>query len=581
MMDDALKAAFIAGAERLSAWADLIDSINVFPVADGDTGRNLAVSLAPLRCMDGDPEKTIRQLLFAAAGNSGNIAARFFAGFLTAQTREDLPEAAQNGRDAAWAAVADPKAGTMLTIFDVLAQTWEKDPEGARMIEQLEEAVKSTPDLLPELNAAGVADAGALGMFIFFEGFFASLHRSVKDLVPATERFKNLLRISADYRGSRESGHCISAVIRLDRSSDAASIEELLETDESLVVLPEGQSRKSGKSRESGSRVKVHFHTEDAEKARKRLGSAGAIETWGDEDLGEQTADFGRTIETGPIHIMTDGAGSITRAWARRYGITLLDSYILAGERAVPETAFSLDELYSFMRSRGRVSTSQASVFERHQHYESILSRHEKALYLCVGSVYTGNYETATAWKGKNDPQNRLTVIDTGAASGRLGLSVIATARMAQKADDPAAVIRYAKKAVAECEEYIFLDSLRYLAAGGRLSKTKSFFGDMLKKKPVISPLPGGAEKAGVVRDSEGQVRFALEKLERAAEKGGISSIMLEYTDNREWVEDKVQKEIRARYPDTEILLMPMSLTSGVHMGPGTWGVAVLPRQKY
>ncbi len=65
-MDELLQKSFIAGAERVAAWADLLDSINVFPVADGDTGRNLSISLFPLRNVGPDKQKIIQQLLFSA-----------------------------------------------------------------------------------------------------------------------------------------------------------------------------------------------------------------------------------------------------------------------------------------------------------------------------------------------------------------------------------------------------------------------------------------------------------------------------------------------------------------------------------
>jgi fatty acid-binding protein DegV len=130
---------------------------------------------------------------------------------------------------------------------------------------------------------------------------------------------------------------------------------------------------------------------------------------------------------------------------------------------------------------------------------------------------------------------------------------------------------------VERCEEYVFLDRLQYLAAGGRLSKSGAFFGDMLGMKPIISPLADGARKAGVVRDRAGQLRFALDKLKEGLNGQGKALIMIEYTDNAPWVTDTVQPEIARRYPGAEILIRPMSLTAGAHMGPGTWAVAFLP----
>ncbi len=87
MMED-FRQALVAGVERLTAWADLLDRINVFPIADGDTGRNLVISLAPLRRPDRDMQALSRDLLLSARGNSGNIASWFFQYFIQTNSRE-------------------------------------------------------------------------------------------------------------------------------------------------------------------------------------------------------------------------------------------------------------------------------------------------------------------------------------------------------------------------------------------------------------------------------------------------------------------------------------------------------------
>ena len=276
---------------------------------------------------------------------------------------------------------------------------------------------------------------------------------------------------------------------------------------------------------------------------------------------------------------MTDAAGSISREITADLGVTILESYITVGERSLPETHFAAEELYAAMRRGVKVSTAQASVFERHEHYRSVLDRYSRVLYLCVGSAFTGNCGEALAWQQRHDREGRFTIIDSGAASGRLGLLSLATARFARGTRDAEAVIRFARECVARCQEYVFLDTLRYLAAGGRLSRTGAFFGDMLRMKPVISPLPEGARKMGVVRNRTEQLKFAVEKLTAALERNGRAVIMIEYTDNLAWVTKKVQPEIVRRWSEAEIILHPMSLTSGAHMGPGTWAVAFLPER--
>jgi hypothetical protein len=76
----------------------------------------------------------------------------------------------------------------------------------------------------------------------------------------------------------------------------------------------------------------------------------------------------------------------------------------------------------------------------------------------------------------------------------------LAAARHASKGHDIGTVQDFARAAIDQAQELIFLDQLKFLAAGGRISRTQGFFGDLLRMKPVISPLPQGAVKVGVVR---------------------------------------------------------------------------------
>jgi hypothetical protein len=198
--------ACVAGVERVAAWSDVLDDFNVFPVADGDTGRNLITSLTPLRYLEQDLEDTIHNLLLSARGNSGNIAAQFFSGFLTADSYENLVIAARIGRDQARQAVSKPIPGTMLTVLDTLVDRLEntdfenKTDDIAKIIDRLEESVKSTPELLPKLKQANVVDSGALGMFMFLECFFKRLIGQHREFRPISSVFKGLLEISSSYQ---------------------------------------------------------------------------------------------------------------------------------------------------------------------------------------------------------------------------------------------------------------------------------------------------------------------------------------------------------------------------------------------
>jgi uncharacterized protein len=569
-MDDLLIKAFILGADRVAAWADLLDSINVFPIADGDTGRNMKISLAPLRELGQDRGITIHKLLMNARGNSGNIAARFFSEFLAVDSLEGIPAAARLGRDRAWKAVHDPKPGTMLTLFDALAEGLEKTSAAGTpgsftsVIGHLEEAVRSTPELLPRLKEAGVVDSGALGMFIYLEGFFKSLAGETDNFRPVTSVFGEGLRVAASFTAEQEDGYCVDITLDTKVGGDEA-VPLFTELGESVVVIP-GEDY-----------IKVHLHTGDAAGVRKRIESLGGIIRWSDDNLADQVREFRQVRSGQAIHVMTDAAGSVTRDDARRLGITLLDSYITIEDTAAPETCVDPAELYASMRRGARASTSQASEFERHELYRSVLGRYPRVLYLCVGSAYTGNFKVASQWKAEHDPEDRMTILDTGAASGRLGVIALAVAGFSNNADGPGAVVEYARRAIDRCQEYIFIDTLKFLAAGGRVSRTKAFFGNMLNMKPVVTPTAEGVISAGIAKTPDEQLAFALKKLAENAAPGSRPFIMLQHTDNRALIETAVMPEIRKRYPDADIRLRPLSLTTGVHTGPGTWSIAFLP----
>jgi len=169
-----------------------------------------------------------------------------------------------------------------------------------------------------------------------------------------------------------------------------------------------------------------------------------------------------------------------------------------------------------------------------------------------------------------------MTVIDTGVASGKLGLAARAVAELSLNVSNPSEVIAFARGAIQKVQEYIFLDRLQFLAAGGRISKTSAFLGNIFHIKPIISPYPDGARKIGVVKRLTDQVKFAFRQLEQGILKGQRATLLLEYSDNREWLEGEIKPEIERKFPLVQVILQSLSLTSAAHMGPGSWGIAFL-----
>ncbi len=569
----ALQQALADGYACLAAWSDLVDSINVFPVADGDTGANLRISLAPLQDTASSRQETIARLGRAAIGNSGNIAVAFFRPFAEAETVPALVRQATIGRAMARQAVAAPRDGTMLTLFDALAAglaglaAASAEERFRALRTRLRQAVLAGCQSLPELERAGVVDAGALAMFLFFDAYFAHLAGRRDHRVPVCELFAGRLAIRHAPPPVPDQEHCIEATLRHAAADPLTALSDL---GHSLVRT------------RNGAELKLHIHTTTPGQVQARLEDMGQLTGWSDEIIDSgRTGTLARSGRRRRIHIVTDAAGSMPRALARKLGITLLDSSLVINGCCRPESLWPPDELYRAMRNQHKVTTAQAPLTERGQRFDSLCQRFACSLYLCVGSAFSGTCQAATEWQRRHDPDNRLTVMDTGAASGRLGLIALLTARYADQGQPPEQVIARARELTTTCREYVFIDQLRYLAAGGRMPKLAGLVGDLLHMKPVVSPMPEGVRRLGLVRSQTDQVRFALARIEAEAIPSGDHPILLlQYTDNADWVRRTVLPRLRHRLPKAEIHVLPLSLTAGAHMGPGTWALAWAPQQE-
>ena len=568
MYDNLIKGV-ATGYERIVVWADILDRINVYPVPDGDTGRNLVMTLGACKNINSNLDSLISEMLLSARGNSGNIAAGFLAGFLTCNELSSLCASAEAGRDRAYRAIPNPQQGTMISLFDALCTSLKKSPPEETgtwvdsIIDELEETVRNTRDQLPELKKAGVVDAGALGMLVFLDPLLNTLAgRSVRPSF-FIDDLGNSFNVSANWQDRKYQGYCFDVLLKVEQEEQEV-IKHVMDMGESVVAMPDGEY------------LKVHLHASDRERVKQDLTAIGPILRWAEDDLSEQTIRFSEFKKSPAIHIMTDAAGSITRDMAQDLQITLLNSYIAVGNRCLPETYVDPSQLFKAMKAGAKVSTSQPSILEQHECYHNVMKSYDRVLYLCVGSFYTGNYDVVMKWKAQNDPENKMTIIDTGVASGKLGIIARASAELSLTVNDPLEVIDFARNAIDRVQEYIFLDTLQFLAAGGRMSKTGAFFGDVFHIKPIISPYPDGARKIGVAKSTKDQVKFAFRRLEKNILKDPKTILLLEYTDNREWLEGEIKREIERRFPLVKVISQSLSLTTAAHVGPGSWGIAFL-----
>ncbi|MFS0643533.1 DAK2 domain-containing protein [Siminovitchia sp. 179-K 8D1 HS] len=274
------------GADYLSANAELVDALNVFPVPDGDTGTNMKLSMnSGSKEVQKNGQDHIgkvgaafsKGLLMGARGNSGVILSQLFRGFSkeieakSALSSTEFARALEAGVQTAYKAVMKPVEGTILTVAkDAAKQAMETAKTTADITEVMErtlaaakKSLSKTPDLLPVLKEVGVVDSGGQGLVFVYEAFLAVLKGQVLPRVSRTDVRPMEELVNAQHHQNIhgfidteeiEFGYCTEFMVRFEKDQKTFH-EDIFRKDlskygDSLLVIADEEV------------AKVHIHSE-------------------------------------------------------------------------------------------------------------------------------------------------------------------------------------------------------------------------------------------------------------------------------------------------------------------------------
>ncbi|WP_153731247.1 DAK2 domain-containing protein [Sporosarcina obsidiansis] len=305
------------GAHHLHQNADYVDSLNVFPVPDGDTGTNMNLSMTSgARETERNAQEHIgltaqafsKGLLMGARGNSGVILSQLFRGFSKQIENEEqvnvqqFAEALQYGVETAYKAVMKPVEGTILTVAKDAANAAVSHQETVTdlaallelIVEEAKASLKRTPELLPVLKEVGVVDSGGQGLVYVYEGFLACLKG--EDLPEKTVVHNMDDLVKTEHHRSVQSfmntedivfGYCTEFMVKLDSAKlleqpfdEETFRQDLSELGDSLLVISDDEV------------VKVHIHTEEPGNALSYGQKYGALTRMKIENMREQHSEI-------------------------------------------------------------------------------------------------------------------------------------------------------------------------------------------------------------------------------------------------------------------------------------------------
>jgi hypothetical protein len=587
-----LNRAVIAGIRYLISRQDHLNKINVFPVPDGDTGTNMSFTMSAILevCIEGKQSRIdeftrviSEAAIDGARGNSGVLIAQYFVGFAEACEKQEklnyniLARAFENASKSARDAMEDPREGTILTVFQDLADQVNKSiNEGVDDIYEIMkegyqaalQSLKDTPEKLKILKKAGVVDAGAQG----FVDFLTGMMNFVKD---GSVKQIDLSNLSISNKENESEGHHLSEEIDINyRYCTECRIKGSNIKKQDLRA----QLKKNGDSLiVAGSKNTIHVHIHSNKPAQvfslcEKFGNVD--EQKADDMFHQQQLLDTKNIEKRSVAIVTDSAADFEDENLNIYIVPL--RYSFGSKGYIDKVSQTTSDFYNnLITSEYHPQTSQPTAGDFKKQYQFLASHYETIISLHLPKKLSGTYQSAKN-ASKQTPDSKITVIDTNNASVANGLIVKYAAKLVKAGKTHEEVIKGINKAIKKTDVYVVLKDLDYAVKGGRVNSTKKVIADFLNVKPIMTiKSDGSLGPTGVIWGQKN----TTEKINKFIGKKLDSNKMYDLAIGHSASEENAEFLRKALYQSCtnikSISILEIGCALGAHTGPGTLAVGI------
>lgn len=578
-----------AGIQRLLADQEHLNKINVFPVADGDTGTNMAITMSAVlsalrKGSDAHAGNTLTRVadaaLDGARGNSGAILAQFLLGvgdsaaMLPTLSAAQFSTAMTTGANYARHSLAEPREGTLLTVITDFARETAKlvGAQGVKdfftlftqALATARRSLQGTSQQLDELRKAGVVDAGAQGFVDLLEGMAEHLQRGV-DAEPAeiTVITADTNETSAGEEQDLTHRFCTECTVEGEGIDRRKLREELSALGSSLVLA--GTPRKT----------KIHIHVNEPPAAFRIAEQYGAVSGQKADDMQRQqhaTHAFVRGTAQRTA-VLTDSVADIPEEALDRLGIHVVPLRVHFGEHSyLDKIALSpqdfLDEL---VRNPLHPTTSQPPAGDFRRQFEFLGSHFGGVVSINVTAKASGTYNAALAAAERSASAARVRVVDSMNASIGEGLIAMHAAELAAQGLDPASVHQGALAAARKTRTFALIGSLDYAVRGGRVKPRIKALADMLRLTPLLATRTDGRISPGGVLLGRNDLPAKFARfITRRLRSGRRYAIGIGHANAEDAANELLERLQRAHPGIESSFVMPVGSALSVHGGPGT-----------
>jgi DegV family protein with EDD domain len=268
------------------------------------------------------------------------------------------------------------------------------------------------------------------------------------------------------------------------------------------------------------------------------------------------------------IKIVTDSCSDLPSDIAKALGITVVPVYICFGKKTFLDGIdITPEELYSKMENDGEYpTTTQPMPGDFANVYQELAKDADGIVSIHLPARLSGTYNSALQGKVLAKTKCDTEVIDSLSVSMGLGLVVMAAAKVARAGGNFLQVIRETRKIIPKIHVLGMVDSLKYILAGGRISKTKTTTGSQLHVKPLLGLKDGEVFQAALVRSCAKGLEHQVEFIEKACD---VHEVAIAHSTTPEEA-NTLKKRVSAFVPKERIYISQLGAGLGVHCGPGT-----------
>lgn len=587
----ALKRVLLAGIRRVLARRDAINRINVFPVADGDTGSNLAFTLSAVEqalrpWRGGSAGDLLRragdEAIDGARGNSGAILAQFLQGVgerLADRPRLELAELAEAiafGAQQARGAVAEPREGTILSVIATFAAALRDEAaRGAdlrlawsRATAAGREALARTPEQLAVLRKAGVVDAGALGFVELIDGIDDYLERGRAGLSTAADFHSDAGVMAEADDGTTPHRWCTECVLSAEAIEREAVRDALRPLAHSSLVLA-GTRQK----------LRVHAHVDEPQQLYDVLARFGRVGSRKADDMhGQQRATQSRLR----VAVVTDSAADLSDDALERLPLHLVPVRLNFGAQDyLDKVSLSPAEFFAELRSNPVLPrTSQPPPGDFRRLFEFLLSHHDDVVYVGLSRAVSGTLQAGES-AAQRCAAGRVHVVDSRTASCGQGLLAQHAAELALEGLAAADIAARVSALVPQTALFAYVRDLSHIVRGGRLPRWTLPLTRWLRLAPIAAVGDDGRlhlRSALRVRADLPQ-RFARWVLARLTPQQRRGRMLVGHCDNLAEAQ-ALATALATALRSAPIEVVPMGAAISAHAGPGTVLVSVLPPER-